>query len=441
MFLTSFSVLLLPSAARAGKDMPEHYHLIYAAMLAAGFGPKEAKIIADASWSVDQNPDTLAIRDRKKPDIDDTEALIGIFSDPNLARQLSTGNAKIDELIFTPLPEANKQGWASRFAPAMVLHGLMTGREQMDIVFPKYFKEETKALNNKKVDADTLRTVQLILLGQYMHQVIDRFVHPMDPVMGHGLKGHLPDLAIHQPANYEAAIVKAIELARKFIGFDDAADKALKIEPADDRPKVDRFKELGLDLKKDGKKKNLETFAHDLVAAVCAGYDPGRTLSLKAMFLGMDWKEVTTDEKNKIKENLEQVMNWYYRAHNVNALAKIEEWTKVTYKASPLPAKKLSITYGSLKFVLVDNLSFWAFDNHPAMGQSMRDSLRLGLNRAKTLLDTVLQVYLDAEQLSDFFLREPPPANLGTTAVPRIGFDDTIGKDSTDLVHQQDAVA
>src|SRR5438105_1128553 len=54
-------ISLLCSAPAQAGDEPEHRHMIYALAIAAGLTATEAKVVADGSWSIDQNVSTLAI--------------------------------------------------------------------------------------------------------------------------------------------------------------------------------------------------------------------------------------------------------------------------------------------------------------------------------------------------------------------------------------------
>src|SRR5258708_39510996 len=54
-----FVLVFLVVSLQAG-EAPEHWHLVYAAVRAAGLSASDAKLVADASWAVDQNDDTVA---------------------------------------------------------------------------------------------------------------------------------------------------------------------------------------------------------------------------------------------------------------------------------------------------------------------------------------------------------------------------------------------
>ena len=59
LIITAALLLAVGDSPSHAGDFPEHWHLIYYAARVAGYTQDDARLIADASWGMDQNNDTV----------------------------------------------------------------------------------------------------------------------------------------------------------------------------------------------------------------------------------------------------------------------------------------------------------------------------------------------------------------------------------------------
>src|ERR1044071_2671639 len=63
----SVAILIFPSTIRRADagEFPEHWSLVFYIARIAGYDVRDARLIADASWAVDQNQDTVATPEKQ----------------------------------------------------------------------------------------------------------------------------------------------------------------------------------------------------------------------------------------------------------------------------------------------------------------------------------------------------------------------------------------
>ncbi|MGE0425821.1 MAG: hypothetical protein AB7O88_26410, partial [Reyranellaceae bacterium] len=146
-------------------DQVVHHSLVYAAAVANGFTPDEAAIVANGSYSLDDNDATTA------------------FSSSLLREELRSPNA------FN-LPHMRS---------AQVFHALSSpqNRRLVQAAHIERIRGAMAEAGNQRGTPAYNRA--LLYLGQYLHFVGDTFVHPNDPLLGHFLNGHRPDRADLNP--------------------------------------------------------------------------------------------------------------------------------------------------------------------------------------------------------------------------------------------------
>ena len=414
--------LFLPSACRAGLKA-EHYDLVYALALTVGYSKKEAKMVADGSWSIDNNPDTLAFRFvgdttslfQAKDDILDTHDLLDkVKEDRQYALRLRTNDTKLEELIFTATNRAERNGWASRYAPAMVLHALMKDPTRMDVVSPSICRsrQETEAP------------------GHFGREVAHRPAHPPGAVSAPGRRFlRPPRRARHWPRRPDAnprtpgpppARVSALRSDRR----PPAAAARLpgqdrSPETSDDRRAADQFKKFGLD----DYAKRL-SFVKGLVEAGASGYDPARK---RIGFDDLDGGAPSDAELERVRGKIEQYMNSFYKSKGLAADVKILPFQRVYYKAV---GKQYRIWYGlDIQHLDIDSVCYWARDDKE-MSKSMRESMRKGLFKGYEILGSQLYEALFTRMMQANILKGSTTSQGTPTPQPRVVTEDLGPKDS-----------
>ena len=171
----------LASDCRAGDEL-EHRHLTYIVARAIGFSPEEAEIISAASWSMDENDQTVAYTN--------TEALKSaamLRGNVPAQKPVATSGDLKDVFKFSDYP---LRGFA--------IHALASPGAR-DAMRAHYTQEVQREIaEGKRMDA-------LVHAGMLVHFIVDCYVHPQDPLVGHFLEAHDPDYAIRRPQQFTAA--------------------------------------------------------------------------------------------------------------------------------------------------------------------------------------------------------------------------------------------
>lgn len=335
----------------------EHRLMVAAAAEAMGFSPEHAKVLSDGSWSMDQNVATLAFR--LEVDVEGyLRHRLKVMAKPEYARALQSDDALFDEVYFSP------KGEMSRIGPSAFVHSLMqdprarandSNTPGLDHAFHRYVDVQTERLRESGVTLPRVRQAQLLMYGQYLHQVVDSFVHPHDPLAGHALEGHAPDRAITHPEQYKQAMVKVMQL--------------LNTLPDDLRPLRHRSTALELD-----RTEGQIRFAGDLVDAVSHGYAPFYTPSAAGLSPADFSSAVEKLALPVIGRNVENFLNGKFSAADLDDRFTTPEFTKASFTPG---GGDYEIRYGNQLFH-VDNLVTWVMrqPEFEDLVQSVRGTVR-----------------------------------------------------------------
>ena len=192
------AVLVASPPVDAGGKV-EHYDMTFAIAYQVTGELDFARTVADAAWSMDENDDTTAVAD---------DIRLQTRAASYLARVGAAG--QIDEL-------ANDRGAIQRqlhegdlryIAQGFMHHALGSDGSRADFksLFPKYAESVLR-------DHPGDETLRRVLLGMCAHTLVDSFVHPEDPVFGHG-QSHQIDMLPNLKARYTAAARAVRDLMR-----------------------------------------------------------------------------------------------------------------------------------------------------------------------------------------------------------------------------------
>jgi tetratricopeptide (TPR) repeat protein len=345
-------------------DEPEHRPLIYALAITAGFSPEEAKVIADGSWSMDRNKSTLALQEGFKGKIDDFEnimiAMLMVATDPEYADELLNHKSPaLDKLLFS------EDSLLARVGPAAFIHSLVADPRQkqgdknqptLDAAYRKYIREQSQGLQNSGKSEETVKRVKLLLIGQYMHQLVDSFVHPHDPLLGHLRKLHGPDYAIHNEAAFGQAAFKALRALTTLLP---------EVRPAE----PGRLKKLGLETTE----QQLD-FCRNLVASVKSGYSSARRILHTRMTTEVtDPFDVTDREVRAVSKALEGAMSEHFQRIGTTWKISIPDFTRATVEHE---SGKATVSYPGTETVQVDGIVPWMVKNEPELANAVREGMR-----------------------------------------------------------------
>ncbi len=180
--------LVLPLGAANAFDQVVHYSVVYAVAIANGFSPADAALIANASYSLDDNDATTA------------------FSGSLIAEEMKALPGRQGGL--TELPHMRS---------GQVFHAL-TSAENRQAIEQAHLDRIQRALNDPREPGtpEQKRQRALVYLGEYMHFAADLVVHPTDPFLGHGPQGHVPDRGDIDPGSVRLAVAILGERMREF---------------------------------------------------------------------------------------------------------------------------------------------------------------------------------------------------------------------------------
>jgi tetratricopeptide (TPR) repeat protein len=176
---------------------------------------EDARIATASALSLDTSDDTTAFRGFAK-EYRTLEFIGKVLADPNF----EDDPQKLDNALLY-----------YRFGMASVLHALKENPndEKMRETFRAYSKEVLDKVRN---DRDR-HFLQCVLLGWYLHTVVDVFPHQgKSAIIGHGDQGKTPDLAIYNPDAYVKAGVLVMNETKKFLGKV-APNEKIQASPAD----------------------------------------------------------------------------------------------------------------------------------------------------------------------------------------------------------------
>jgi len=172
--LAAFLACISPPAL--AFDQVVHHSLVYAAAIANGLSPEDAAIVANGSYSLDENDTTTAFSMSLLSD----EARAAI---DRLPRGIELPMKIIEELIELP-----------HMRSGQVFHALSSPQNRK-FVQQAHLRRINRVLTdpNEPGTPEQKRKRALLYLGEYLHFVGDTVVHPNEPLLGHALEGHVPD--------------------------------------------------------------------------------------------------------------------------------------------------------------------------------------------------------------------------------------------------------
>ncbi|HLY73766.1 MAG TPA: hypothetical protein VKU80_06570, partial [Planctomycetota bacterium] len=281
-------LLLVSSSFALAGDEPEHRVLVYGLAIAAGCSEREARLIANSSWSMDMNHTTEAMHGAFREDVPAiTNVVQALRKDPGLAARLMSDDKTLDRFIF------DDKGALSRIGPAAFLHALNPKKGETTAAFKDYMQTQMDSLRQSGAGAEQLRQARLVLMGQYLHMYVDSFVHPDDPVFGHAKEGHPADYAYAHPEKFTQAALGTVKELRGFLKEDGRHDVDKRLET------------IGL-----GSEEKQKEFCAKLVDAVARGYsqDPDKQ-NVVQRYTG----DVSPEEVRHAEKNVESTMNAFFK--------------------------------------------------------------------------------------------------------------------------------
>src|SRR5262249_55953378 len=150
----------------------------------SGRSPDDARIIADGSWSVDMNKDTVAFRLRDIPSYLIDQARVNMrFDDPQYGlRVLNPTNTRPLDQLLPPGGELYRLGTSGAYHPLYLDPARSKdgpNSPSLNPVYQRWYTEQAARLDrNPTLSADDRRTAKLLMESQYYHQLLDSFVHP-----------------------------------------------------------------------------------------------------------------------------------------------------------------------------------------------------------------------------------------------------------------------
>lgn len=326
--------------ARAGEE-PEHRFLIYALALGAGFSPEDSRTIADASWSQDTNQATVAFR---SGDIRATIAeAVALTRNPSRIRLLMQDDAALDRELLGPA------GALRRVASTAFVHSIVHDprrlrgadpqakperefrpedayiRASLDASYHRFLREQQQGLRASGEAPARVHQAGLLIAGQYIHQFLDAYSHPENPVLGHGPSGHLPDWAWNDPPRYKTGALwtlKELKLLRA------------KLETTDERGALFQLAEDA------GQKK----FADAMVDAIIKGYDKNVFQKRLRKLIAYLPSELTDDGERQFTEALEQALNASDQRRHPTFRIAVPGYSKVDYQLGD--DGRMRVSYG-----------------------------------------------------------------------------------------------
>src|ERR1051325_5747573 len=192
--------LCLPLPGHAG-EFPEHWSLVYFVARVAGYDMRDARLIADASWAVDQNEATTA-----GPSTQMRNVLL-----PWLKEQMDTG--QLDRVVNDRAAlERIAWGEETRYlSQGVLLHALtkQSNRAAAIPLFQRWIADQTRA------GTPGSRELRLVLTGMMLHYVVDAGNHPEQGWYGHFFEWHQRDRIPNHPDEYVQAAMATYGLLRE----------------------------------------------------------------------------------------------------------------------------------------------------------------------------------------------------------------------------------
>ena len=279
MLVIALALTVSDSPSEAG-DFPEHWHLVYYAARVAGYSMDDARLIADASWAVDQNDDTLATGHVQ--DIQSWAKRIWLNNELYL---LPNNEAGLKAAIFSNDGRLLTQGVLLHSLISNTTCGGNSNEPQLDFsaraaarkVYEKYIHDVGQA-ENLQPDEST-RKLRLILTGMYLHFVVDSHVHPEFAIPGHAPSGHQTDYTpnnVHGFAQAGADVYSILVNERQFLApGEDGSSGATRLTNRDEL-----IRRYGLDngllegITCEGSPSSAYCFFREVVETIAHGYEP-----------------------------------------------------------------------------------------------------------------------------------------------------------------------
>jgi tetratricopeptide (TPR) repeat protein len=384
--------------------------MIYALAITAGYSTQDAKVIADGSWSIDQNNATLALRGGLGMVFDAADVIRfthRINKDAAFREKVLDKNhpEELNRILLSP------DGDLGRIGPAALMHSLLADPKAhgddpntptLDVLNRDYIRDQAARLRASGLGDADVNKAQLLLTGQYLHQLVDSFVHPHEPLLGHAFEGHGADYAIHHQEEFTQAAFKALTalnvMRPELTGQTDNRLKALRLETTE--------KQLN--------------FCEGLVNAVAEGYDLARKErrdhqvaataavagferklpDLKQLRKPRDFQEITPKERVHAGETVQRYMNMFFETHDSNETLTVPRFDKATYSQK---GNKFVISYQGSPDVAVDHLVSWTVQQakekpgYEALLESVRQTIRNDVRRLNLPRLGSLKVIKDAK--------------------------------------------
>jgi hypothetical protein len=155
---------------------------------AIGFNPDGAEVVSASSWSMDENELTVATPSNSERNY----AVFTLRGRTDTDRPLS--NVASLQQVFKTV-DYPVRGFA--------FHALATP-EAWDAMRSHYAQQLHQEIAAGK------RVAALVHAGMLVHFIVDSYVHPEEPLLGHLLEGHDLDYAIRKPREFIAATEVAL---------------------------------------------------------------------------------------------------------------------------------------------------------------------------------------------------------------------------------------
>lgn len=282
VFLLALALAFTAESPSHAGDYPEHWHLIYYIARVAGYNLDDATLIADSSWAMDQNPDTLATGHQSDiaiwlRELETSTSLLTISGDNEAltaalygehARLLTQG-ALFHSLLSKSRCNPGTEGDSE---------STISARDAAAKLYRRYIDQYGQA-SNPNPDEGT-RKLRLILLGMYLHFVVDSYVHPEFAIPGHA-PVHQPDYTPNNMGPFTEAALDAYSVLAKEREIwcprtnDNQPSPTCRMQNRDDlirRYKLDTGEFEGRECTPNSA--SARCFFNDVIKAIAKGYEP-----------------------------------------------------------------------------------------------------------------------------------------------------------------------
>ncbi|QVL30300.1 TolC family protein [Telmatocola sphagniphila] len=188
--------------------------------IAVGYTPEEAKILSDGCWSLDMNDTTTALPSANPTYWEYVKTVLATHTalhSPMAKKLCDKNDPALDQLVFN-----TGGGDFGRIGRGVFYHALYQdepkddarhekgGAPSLDKPWKQYIKFELAKMKDQGWPEDVVQKYKLILIGQYLHMLLDSYVHPPNPWIGHSLQGHEPDYTANHKDWYKNAVRRVL---------------------------------------------------------------------------------------------------------------------------------------------------------------------------------------------------------------------------------------